>query len=163
MFTSIVLNEDTSQINSTLRVWEIFNLNLSTDLTVLNCCYSGGGKASGSGGMISLGAAFQVAGSRSVIMNYWNSPDESGTIILSGCTEQILNGKDLSEALRDEKMNYIKTHDPAKSHPYYWAGYVLLGKSTVLKSGQSRDAELYIGIALLSVLLIHLLFRKKLF
>lgn len=36
------------------------------------------------------------------------------------------DGKDKDEALKMAKLDFIK-NNPLKSHPYYWAGFVING------------------------------------
>ncbi len=41
----------------------------------------------------------------------------------------IKNKKRLESALQSAKLNYLSDADPAKSHPYYWGGFLIVGKT----------------------------------
>jgi hypothetical protein len=35
----------------------------------------------------------------------------------------------LDLAMRDAKLEFIHSADPVKTHPYYWANYMIVGKT----------------------------------
>jgi hypothetical protein len=73
----------------------------------------------------------------------------------------IKNGYSKDEALRRAKVNYISQADPMKSHPYFWLGYVSIGKQTPLfKSKASYFAGLIIFV-FLAIILEKVYFKRK--
>ena len=119
-----------------LRFDEIFNLHLDADLVILSACDTAGGAsldATREAGVISGGGqaldglvrAFIAAGGRQVIASHWPAPDDYNA------TERLIggffaDGKDsVAEALRQSQVKLMD--DPDTSHPFYWAGFAIVG------------------------------------
>ena len=116
---------------------EIYDLRIDADLVILSACDTAG-KASlaatreagiATGGDFALDGlvrAFVGAGGRSVIASHWPVPDDYGATkrLISGLFTAPA-GTSIAGALgaaQDELMN-----QPATSHPYYWAGFAIIG------------------------------------
>ena len=110
-----------------LQVYEIFNLKLNADLVVLSACETGLGKDVKGEGLVGLTQAFLYAGTPSLAVSLWKVQDKS-TAELMVRFYRHLNDPTLSkaEALRQAQLEMIRKGD--FSHPYYWAGFVLLGQ-----------------------------------
>ncbi len=110
-----------------LRSHEIFDMNLDAALVVLSSCHSGSGKYARGEGIMNFSQAFQQAGSESVIMSMWNVDDKSTSDLFSKFYDALAKGQSKSSALREAKLEFIKSGDPLISHPYFWASFTLFG------------------------------------
>ncbi|WP_417613729.1 CHAT domain-containing protein [Parasphingorhabdus sp.] len=116
---------------------EIFDLKLDADIIILSACDTAGqasiaatreaGVSSGGGTALDgLVRSFVGAGGRSVLASHWPAPDE----FLA--TERLINGlfsggrgHSITGALRLSQQQLMT--DPLTSHPFYWAGFALIG------------------------------------
>jgi len=110
-----------------LQMNEIFNLDLNADLVVLSACQSGLGKLVRGEGMIGLTRAFMYAGASSVVVSLWNVRDSSTAEFMKSFYRHLRAGKGKAEALRQAKLDMIRSDLPAYRFPYFWAPFVLIG------------------------------------
>lgn len=95
----------------------------------------------------SLGSLVQEKGAQSVIATLWPISDAATSILMPLFYKNILEGKSRTEALRQAQLTLIKENWedklpasrgskyprlrrqdlPGRSHPYYWAPYILMG------------------------------------
>ena len=120
-----------------LRFDEIFNLHLDADLVILSACDTAGGasldatreagETSGGGQALDgLVRAFIAAGGRQVIASHWPAPDDfNATERLVGGLFAATGEESLAEALRLSEVALMDSADT--SHPFYWAGFALIG------------------------------------
>ena len=118
-----------------LEAWEVVNMNLKADLVVLSACETARGKASSGEGLIGMAWAFFVAGSPSLIASQWKVDSASTTDLMlnfhrglryhssakSGSTPK-------AKALQQAALSVMKK--PQYRHPFYWAGFVLIGNGS---------------------------------
>ncbi|TCM18119.1 CHAT domain-containing protein [Novosphingobium sp. PhB165] len=120
-----------------LSFGEIFDLHLDADLVVLSACDTASGASldatreaglsSGGGQALDgLVRAFIAAGGRQVIASHWPAPDDYNA------TERLFNGfyqsgqaTSIGAAFTASQRRLMD--DPATSHPYYWAGFAIIG------------------------------------
>jgi len=117
-----------------LSAYEIFNLKLNAELVTLSACETGLGKEIKGEGLMSLVRAFMHAGTPSVLASLWKV-DDAGTADLMIDFYQLWRegmkvGKrttmlSKAEALRRAQLKAIA----AGSQPFYWAPFVLVGRS----------------------------------
>ena len=116
-----------------LTVAELYNLPLRAHLAVLSACNTGTGKLRRSEGMLSLSRAFTYAGVPSTVMSLWKVPDATTARIMELFYGYLKAGKRKSEALRMAKLDYLnETVVSEYRHPFYWAGFVLVGDADPL-------------------------------
>jgi CHAT domain-containing protein/Tfp pilus assembly protein PilF len=108
-----------------LSAYEIFNLKLNADLVVLSACETGLGKEIKGEGLMSLMRAFMYAGTPSVVVSLWNVNDESAADLMIRFYRNLKTGMSKSEALRQAQLETIRDN----GFPFYWAPFVLVGKS----------------------------------
>ena len=123
------LDEDFKE-DGFLKVREIYNLDLNSELVVLSACRTGLGKMEGSDGVLGLPRIFFYAGAKSVVSTLWGINDRSTVVFMSYFYELLSRGKDKAHALRMAKIRMIKSK---YSHPYYWGAFILNGdyRSTI--------------------------------
>jgi CHAT domain-containing protein len=143
-----------------LTIAEIYNLKLNAQLVVLSACSSGFGKIQHGEGPISLSRAFSYAGCPSVVMSLWKVPDLITTKIMKNFYESLTEGMSKDEALQAAQAKFIRENtDPLYRHPYYWAGFVVIGDTSPLEAGTSYVGYVIGGIVLVVGLVI--VWRRK--
>lgn len=119
---------DQEEEDSILQMNEIFNLSLNADLVVLSACQSGLGKLVRGEGVIGLTRAFMYAGASSVVVSLWNVRDDSTAEFMRRFYQHLRAGKSKPEALRQAKLDMIRSERPAYWFPYFWAPFVIIGR-----------------------------------
>ena len=143
-----------------LHVSEIYNLQLNAAMVVLSSCSSGYGKIQQGEGPISLSRAFSYAGCPSVVMSLWKIPDEVTNQVMTNFYQELKNGKQKDEALRLAQLKFLSgTNDPLYHHPYFWAGFVVMGDASALPA-KSFTWIIFWGVAI-AIGLIFFVRRKN--
>lgn len=143
---ALVLAADAGQGNF-LKLSEIEELKLNSDLTVLSACDTGSGKYYTGEGVMGLSRGFLVAGSKSVLASLWPIDSMSTVEFMTRFYQYLQSGKSKPEALRLAQLEMMSIKDGKKmsiergvklsgraqkqtdiSHPYYWAAFVLTGE-----------------------------------
>lgn len=143
-------------------VSELFGIRLSADLAVLSACNSGNGKLNKGEGIMSLSTGFQYAGVPSVIMTHWDVNDKFSADLMASFYTYLAKGLEKNKGLHRAKMDVITKGNSMYSHPYYWAGFTLIGNESAIvssKSGASRSLEIIISI----LIILAFFLRKYLF
>ena len=133
-----------SDDNFGLNVYEIYEIPLIAKMVVLSSCNTGSGYLHRGEGVLSLARGFIYSGSKSVVMSLWEVNDKSGTDIVKSFYRHIKNGSKKSEALRNARIEYLKTAGQFRSHPYFWSTLVVYGD----------DSPLYISAATKTMIII---------
>ncbi len=115
--------------DAVLYSYELYQLQLNAQLIVLSGCNTGMGLLKQGEGLLSLSRSFFYSGARSVAFTLWQQADQTGAEIMIGLYTGIKNKQRLESALQSAKLNYLSDADPAKSHPYYWGGFLIVGKT----------------------------------
>ena len=132
-------------------------------MAVLSACNTGSGKIQSGEGAISLSRAFSYAGCPSVIMSLWKVPDNQTKEIMVGLYESLNQNLPKDAALRNSKLNYLKnSSESLYNHPFYWAGFVLMGERAPLSDNDDFENWMFIPLLLLIGLGFPMV-RKKLF
>ncbi|MFB0565594.1 MAG: CHAT domain-containing protein, partial [Candidatus Aminicenantaceae bacterium] len=126
--SSIVLslgNNDTE--DGFLQMREIFNLKLNADLVTLSACQTGLGQFIRGEGIEGLNRAFFYAGTTSVLMSLWAVNDQATSHLMQRFYTRLRSSESIISALQKAKLELISSD--TLSHPYYWAGFVVTGKT----------------------------------
>jgi CHAT domain-containing protein/tetratricopeptide (TPR) repeat protein len=116
-----------------LEAREIMQLDLHADLVVLSACQTARGKIGAGEGMIGMSWAFFVAGVPTMVASQWKVDSASTAKLMidfhkrlraEGATPALNN----ASALQQSALNLMK--DPRYRHPYFWAGFVMIGKTS---------------------------------
>ncbi len=139
--------------NGVMPLHDIYNMDLSAELTVLSACQTALGKDIKGEGLVGLTHSFISAGSKSVVASLWKVDDRATAALMAHFYQSMLqDGMTPAAALRAAKLKLMQ--DQRWSAPYYWAGFVVQGEYTnhITIENSSRR---YLGvIVLLSLLLI---------
>jgi CHAT domain-containing protein/lipopolysaccharide biosynthesis regulator YciM len=107
---------------------EVYNLKLNAQLVTLSACETGLGKVANGEGLLGLSRAFQFAGAQNLVVSLWQVDDQATASLMQDFYQLHLKKEKLPFAnpLRQAKLNMIRSG--AKSHPYYWSAFKLIGK-----------------------------------
>jgi tetratricopeptide (TPR) repeat protein len=108
-----------------LRAETIATLPLRARLVVLSSCQSAAGTILAGEGVSGLSTAFLAAGARTVVASLWPVDDRATETLMREFYRGLASGHDAADALRMAQRHLWS--DPGTRHPYYWAGFVLLG------------------------------------
>jgi CHAT domain-containing protein len=105
---------------------EIRQSRLAADLVTLSACETGTGRLQGEEGIMNLARTFLIAGAKSVVASLWDVDDRSTATLMTHFYQQIANGNDITQALRQAQLGML-TEFGADMQPYYWAGFTVIG------------------------------------
>ncbi len=150
-------------INDDERIYheQIEVLNFDLDLVVLSACETGLGVLERGEGVMSLGRSFLSAGADAVVYSLWNANDSSTSELVSYFYEYLQSGASKSEALRSAKLKYLNSVPREKRHPYYWAGFVVVGDDSPVIGNTSYRWVMYLALIAMIVLLIIKSTKRK--
>ena len=161
MYSKLVFTQNSDSLqDGLLNTHEIYNMNFNARMVVLSACNTGDGKLLKGEGVMSLARGFFYAGCPSVIMTLWTVEDKTGSNLMSNFYTFLSQGLKKNDALRQAKLEYLKTADALKSHPYFWSGYVTLGDVDPLYDDGLIHKLMYFTFGSVGIIL-FLFFRKK--
>ena len=110
-----------------LRLFEIYNLKLDSDLVVLSACQTALGSDVKGEGLIGLTRGFMYAGAPRVVASLWSIDDRATAELMKKFYRKML-GENLrpAAALRAAQIEMLK--NPRFEPPYYWAAFTLQGE-----------------------------------
>jgi CHAT domain-containing protein len=115
-----------------LEAWEIMNLDLRAELAVLSACETARGRITSGEGVIGLSWAFFVAGVPTTVVSQWKVESSStAEIMLAFHRDRNAQEKHdpsllrTARALQHAELQLL--HHPRFSHPFYWAGFIVMG------------------------------------
>jgi len=115
-----------------LEAREIMNMNLHADLAVLSACETANGKIAPGEGVMGMSWAFFVAGTRSMLVSQWKVNSVSTSQLMMNFYQALKSDQNRSNAPRARAVQSaaLKTmKDTRYQHPFYWAGFVLIGSN----------------------------------
>lgn len=118
------LKSGISLYDGIFTVEEINKLKINTDTIILSACESGLGTINFSNEIIGLTQAFLQAGVKTVIVTLWKVNIEATNLLMSQFTKELKNHNKI-ESLRLAQNSLI--NNSKFKHPYYNAGFILLG------------------------------------
>lgn len=145
--------------NEVLKAYELYNYDLNSPMVVLSSCSTGRGRRKTGEGLISLARAFKFTGVETQVFTLWAVHDESGAKLTELFYSQLKDAMFKDEALRKAKIEFIKSSDAIKAHPYYWANYVITGNVSPVE--QKNSSYLYYLLLIIPLSLIVIFIRSK--
>jgi hypothetical protein len=143
-----------------LYSYEISQLNLNAQLVVLSGCNTGFGVLRKSEGLISIARSFFYTGVRTVMYTLWPVADDAGAAIISSFYKGLKHHNRPDDALRESKLKFLENADPVKAHPFFWAGYVIVGKTNHVHLSRYGLWPEIILISLIVAMISFFLYRK---
>ncbi|MDP2270471.1 MAG: CHAT domain-containing protein [Archangium sp.] len=130
---------DEKQSDGFLGVSEIARLRLNADLVILSACNTARGESASTDESFSgMARAFQLAGSRSVLVSHWPVDSQSSVTITTTMMEVLARQPEVTvaEALRTSMLSYLDGN--SNLHPRYWAPFVTVGRGTRVLAAPSQ-------------------------
>ena len=134
-----------------LSQYDLNNLKLNAELTVLSACNTAMGRLLKGEGMMSLTRSFMLAGSNSVLTSLWSVDDCATSDIMIEYYKYLKKGRSKDEALAKAKLNYLEKADRNNRHPYYWGAFVQFGDSSAIDSASRSYWYLLAGFLIVWV------------
>jgi len=128
MYSHIALAKEKGNENEDglLEPWEILDLDLKAEMVVLSACETARGKISTGEGMIGFTWAFFIAGSPSTVVSQWKV-DSASTTLLMRDFHSIWRKQHISKSQAMKKAAMKLMQNKFYRHPYYWAGFIVIG------------------------------------
>ncbi len=142
---------------------ELFALDIPAELAVLSACNTGTGAIAKGEGIMSLGNAFQYAGTKSLLLSGWEVSDKSAPVLIENFYTNLANGMNKAKALQKAKLDFIKTTDFDQVAPFYWGSFYLLGNADPIDIDQPIAINWYwmVLLCVLIVLALVFMYYKK--
>ncbi|HEX5884317.1 MAG TPA: CHAT domain-containing tetratricopeptide repeat protein [Pyrinomonadaceae bacterium] len=126
MYSHLALAGGGANEDGLLEAWELMQLDLQADLAVLSACETARGRVGAGEGMIGLSWAMFMAGVPSIVVSQWKVESAGTRDLMVNFHGALISSKPTKrEALRQAALKLMK--NPETSHPFYWAGFVLVG------------------------------------
>lgn len=113
-----------------LTASEVVSLRMDADWVVLSACNTAAPEAADAEALSGLARAFFYAGARSLLVSHWAVREDAAAHLIPHAirvaSEKSRPGR--AEAIRQAMLSLIDGGDAEKSHPAYWAPFVLVGK-----------------------------------
>lgn len=131
-----------------VRAGEVAGLEFAAQLAVLSSCESAGGEVLAGEGVLGLAAGFLSAGVPSVVATLWPVDDAATARFMAAFYDALADGASSAAALAAARAG--TRDDGVASHPYYWAGFVLVGEGGAAIPLRTRPtlAPWVVGVAL---------------
>jgi CHAT domain-containing protein len=119
-----------------LEAWELMKLDLQAELVVLSACDTARGRVGAGEGMLGLTWALFVAGSPATVVSQWKVESGSTTRLMVSFHSALKSAfeqrpgriREKARALQGAAVSLLR--DSQYRHPFYWAGFVLVGDGT---------------------------------
>ncbi len=126
MYSHVVLAQsDNAKEDGLLEAWEIMQLDLQADLAVLSACETARGRIGAGEGVIGLSWALFVAGCPTTVVSQWKVESSSTTELMLAFHRNLRTGATKGEAMRQAALKLMA--DKRYHHPFYWAGFIVVG------------------------------------
>jgi len=114
-----------------LEAREIVNMDLHAEMAVLSACETARGQARYGEGLVGMSWAFLTAGTSTTVVSQWKV-DSASTAMLMLTFHRLLkpvldSGSRVGRARSLQQAALGVMHTPEHQHPFYWAGFVLVG------------------------------------
>lgn len=164
VLSSLAFTEDSDSTESNFwQAHEISQAQLNADLVVLSACETGYGEFERGNGIASLARAFMYAGAPSLVVSLWQVNDEATSELMKNFYDNLDMGMKKDEALREAKLQYIKSADGVLAHPAFWSPFIVMGKTDPVEIKKKHQPITWgYGLAMLALMGIGgLIFRRK--
>lgn len=119
-------DKDGKKRDGFLRLAQIYNLKLNSDLVVLSACQTALGRDVRGEGLIGLTRGFMYAGARRIVASLWKVDDAATAEFMKHFYQNLLQKKLSPVAALRAAQNEMK-QIPRFKPPYFWAGFIIQG------------------------------------
>lgn len=160
LYSRMIFQKETSGDREILETYELYSLQLQADLVVLSACNTGSGQLQLGEGIMSLSRGFLFAGVPSIVMTGWEVHDKSGSELTELFYNYLKQGLSKDVALQKAKIDYLNTSNMLKSHPFFWASYMVVGDTSPVGFQAKSNLGKYTLGAILLLLVLFLGWKK---
>lgn len=108
-----------------LTMTDVLALRLEADLVALTACQTGYGQHLPGEGIMSLGRAFLLAGSKAALMSLWSVSEASSVRLVEKFFRHLKEG---NNKLLAWQIARAELKQEGFQHPFFWASFVLVGE-----------------------------------
>lgn len=144
-----------------LYAFDIYNLNLRSQMAVLTACETGKSTVAPGEGMLSLAHAFTYAGSESLLVGLWKIDEKASSQITETFYQKLAEGMDKASALRAAKLQYLGLASGRALSPEFWAGIVLIGDMSPIALDTNIPWWKYTLLTLAILAFVGLIWKKR--
>jgi len=137
-----------------LNTYELADLKLNADLVVLSACNTGFGKLNKGEGIIGLARGFFKAGCKSLVATLWSVSDRTSMQVMKTFYRGLERRKDKAYSISKAKRNYLAHNAGMYAHPYFWAGYIVIGNTDPVNISRFPYSGWALVLILSSVLIV---------
>ena len=110
-----------------LNLYDLYQVQLNADLVTLSGCATGMNVVSAGDELLGLVRGLLHAGARSLLLTLWDVQDRTTANLMSLFYRHLSSCGSTALALQRSMLEVRSTHP----HPYYWAPFVLVGKTSL--------------------------------
>jgi CHAT domain-containing protein len=149
--------------NGLMSLRDIYDLNLSAQLTVLSACQTALGQDVKGEGLVGLTHGFMAAGSKTVVSSLWKVDDRATATLMNYFYDALLRQHmPTAAALRSAKLKMMQ--DKRWSAPYYWAGFALHGEylnRIMVDQDSSSSVKSAVSLVLVLLVIVVIVFQRR--
>ncbi|HVR38018.1 MAG TPA: CHAT domain-containing protein [Thermoanaerobaculia bacterium] len=128
LFSSLLLAPSQSD-DGVLEAREITELDLHADLAILSACDTARGEFEAGEGILGLSWALMATGCPRTIGSQWKVSSAATTQLMIALHRRLAARKSLDHVAGDLRSAQLELlRGTTYAHPYYWAGFVLIGR-----------------------------------
>lgn len=156
LFSQLIFSDgnDTAE-DGKLYNYELENLELNADLTVLSACSTGAGRLRRGEGVMSVSRAFRLAGCPNIVMSLWQANDRSTGQLVSHFFKELGKGEGKSRALRTSTLVFLQTSEERYTHPFYWGNMMLIGDDEPIRNERHLWGILILSLSITAGLVLY--------
>jgi CHAT domain-containing protein len=113
-----------------LEARQIMDMNLHADLAVLSACETANGRIAPGEGVMGMSWAFFVAGTRSMLVSQWKINSASTSELMLNFYKNLNRNNSNTKGIKAQALRnaaVVRIKDRQYQHPFYWAGFGLIG------------------------------------
>jgi CHAT domain-containing protein len=125
----LLASGDAKKEDGYLEAGELMHMDLGAELVVLSACDTARGKYASGEGIIGFSWALFAARCRTQVVSQWKVDSAATSVLMRNFHRNVRNDSTkAASALQKTIMSMLKT--PQYRHPFYWAGFVVLGDAS---------------------------------
>lgn len=164
-FTKLIFAKEPSEPDdeNAVYLYDIYQHDLSSEISVLTACETGKPGFFPGEGMISMAHAFMYAGSKSILTGLWKIDEQSTAAIIEIFYKKIAEGLPKDIALQQAKIEYLRQAEGRMIAPAYWAGLVIMGDISPVDTGYSPMVKVIVFVLafIAGCWMLWYIFRKR--
>lgn len=167
--SALLFSGEDSTTYARLKIADAMNSKLKTDMLTLTGCQLKPVDVQYKPGVIGIPQSFLMAGAQSVLFNLWRVHDRSIIYFMSKFYFELKYKRQTNSlALQRAKIASLQDtffsngHKISRSHPYFWAPYVLIGNANIRPPTFSTiPPNVVIAIIYFAVIILSLIIVRK--